>query len=102
MTLKGRHWLLLWLLLFLATAVAVVARQGDALRTARRLGRLREGRVTLEGAREELRRQIRTATSRSVLVPLMERAGFHLPSDSENTLIRVDTLGASRGRGGGP
>ncbi len=98
MTLKGRHWLLLWLLVFLGTAAAVVARQGDALRTARRVGELRERRVALEGAREELRRQIRTATSRSVLVPLLERAGFHVPGDSENTLVSVDTLAARRGR----
>jgi hypothetical protein len=98
MTVKGRHWFLLWLLLFLGTAVAVVARQGDALRTARRLGELRERRVALEGAREELRRQIRAASSRGVLVPLMERAGLHLPADSENTIVSVDTLAAGAGR----
>jgi hypothetical protein len=98
MTVKGRHWFLLWLLLFLGTAAAVVARQGDALRTARRLGELRERRVALEGAREELRRQIRAASSRGVLVPLMERAGFHTPADSENTIVSVDTLAAGAGR----
>ena len=98
MIVKGRHWLLLWLLLFLGMAVAVVARQGDALRTAHRLGELRERRVALEGAREELRRQIRAATSRGVLVPLMERAGFHAPSDSENTIVSIDTLAARTGR----
>ena len=98
MTVKGRHWFLLWLLLFLGTAAAVVARQGDALRTARRLGELRERRVALEGAREELRRQIRAASSRGVLVPLMERAGLHVPADSENTIVSVDTLAAGAGR----
>jgi hypothetical protein len=33
-----------------------------------------------------------------VLVPLMERAGFHAPSDSENTIVSIDTLAARTGR----
>jgi hypothetical protein len=28
----------------------------------------------------------------------MERAGFHTPADSENTIVRVDTLAAGAGR----
>ena len=89
--LKGRHWLGLWLLLFLAAAALVVTRQRSAILTARRLAELRDRRTTLEATRAELVRRIGNATSRDVLVPRMERAGLHLPSDSENIRIRVDT-----------
>jgi hypothetical protein len=44
MRLKGRHWVLLWLLIFLGGALVVVARQTAAFRTARRLHDLREER----------------------------------------------------------
>jgi len=45
MTLRGRHWLVLWLVLFLFTAAAVVTRQREALRVAQRLRELRERRT---------------------------------------------------------
>lgn len=59
---------------------------------------LQEKRTELEGRRTELLRQIGQATSREVLVPRMERAGLHLPSESENTLISLDSLVAGAGR----
>ena len=98
MTLKGRYWVVLWLLLFLGSAAAVVARQGEALRTAQRLAELRERRTALQGRRAELQRELGRATSRNVLVPLMERAGFHLPSDTENPFLSLDSLAAAAGR----
>jgi hypothetical protein len=94
--LKGRHWLGLWLLLFLLAAAAIVTRQRAAILTAGRLAELRERRSALEASHAELVRQIGRATSREVLVPRMERAGLHLPSDSENTRLSVDTASASR------
>ncbi len=97
MKLKGRHWLGIWLLVFLGAAVAVVARQRAALLSAGRLSELRERRQALEATRAELIRQIGRATSREVLVPRMERAGLHLPSDQENIPLRVDTT-SRRGR----
>jgi hypothetical protein len=95
MTLRGRHWILLWLVVFLGTAVAIATRQSQALGTARRLRVLQDRRTGLEARRTELLRRIDEATSREVLVPRMERAGFHLPRDSENILIRLDTLRAT-------
>ena len=89
--LKGRHWLGLWLLLFLVAAAIVVTRQRAAILTARRLTELRENRTALEARKAELVRRIGRATSREVLVPQMERAGLHLPSDSENTRLAVDS-----------
>jgi len=99
MRLKGRHWFFLWLMLFLGTALAVATRQGKGLSTARRLRILQDRRIELEGKRTELLRRIGELTSRDVLVPRMEQAGMHLPSESENILITLDSLVAGAGRG---
>lgn len=88
MRLKGRHWLMLWLVVFVVVLLAIAARQSAGFRTARRLGELREERTALEARRAELERQIRVASSRQVLVPIAERRlGLHQPSDSEFTLL---------------
>ena len=88
MRLKGRHWLMLWLVVFVCVLLAIAARQSAGFRTARRLGELREERTALEARRAELERQIRVASSRQVLVPLAERRlHLHQPSDSEFTLL---------------
>lgn len=89
--LKGRHWLAVWLLVFLGAAAMIVIRQRGAILTATRLGELRERRQALEASRAELVRAISRATSRDVLVPRMERIGLHLPSDTENVPLRVDS-----------
>jgi hypothetical protein len=93
MRLKGRHWLMLGLVVFVAVLLAVATRQSAGFRTARHLGELREERTGLEARRAELERQIRVASSRQVLVPLVERRlGLHEPSDSEFTLLPLPSL----------
>ena len=88
--------MLLWLLIFLGGAVAVVTRQTAALQTARRLHDLREERRSLEARRAELERRIRLASSRQVLVPMAKRTfGLHEPADSEFVLF-PDAPGAGR------
>jgi len=99
MRLKGRHWFFLWLMLFLGTALAIATRQSKGLATARQLRILQDRRIELEGKRTELLRRIGELTSRDVLVPRMEQAGMHLPSESENILITLDSLVAGAGRG---
>lgn len=96
--LKGRHWVLLWLLIFLGGAVAVVTRQTAAFHTARRLQDLRQERGSLEARRAELERRIRVASSRQVLVPLAQRTfGLHEPADSEFVLFPMPQVtGESR------
>jgi hypothetical protein len=98
MRLKGRHWVVLWLLIFLGGALVVVARQTDAFRTARRLRDLREERSNLEARRAEVELRIRVASSRQVLVPIAKRAlGLHEPADSEFVLFAVPaTPGSGR------
>jgi hypothetical protein len=87
---KGRHWVVLWLLVFLGGALVVVGRQTLAFRTARRLRELREERSNLEARRSDLERRIRVASSRQVLVPVARRAlGLHEPADSEFVLFAV-------------
>lgn len=95
MRLKGRHWLMLWLVVFVVVLLAITTRQSAGFRTARHLGELREERTTLEAHRAELERQIRVASSRQVLVPLAERRlSLHEPSDSEFTLLPLPPLPA--------
>jgi len=90
MTLKGRYWTLLWLLLFLGVALTVVSRQREAFATAARLSRLGEDRTALDARRADLEQQIRTATSRAVLVPRAERAlGLQLPGSGNSTTLTV-------------
>ena len=90
MRLKGRHWLMLWLVLLLGVLGAITARQAAGFRTARRLRELREERLALESRRAELERRIRAASSRQVLVPLAERTlGLHEPADSEFVLFAL-------------
>lgn len=89
MALKGRHWVAIWLLAFLAAAGLVVTRQTASYRAARALAEARAARAGLEGRRAELVRRIRTAESRRVLVPRAERLGLRLPADSEIILLPV-------------
>ncbi|MGH7592014.1 MAG: hypothetical protein ACREL2_11325 [Gemmatimonadales bacterium] len=94
MTLKGRHWVMLWLVVFLAVAGVVVARSTAALSTARALGDAREQRAALEARRGDLERRIREASSRQVLIPRVESAlGLHLPSDSDFVLFQPAPAG---------
>jgi hypothetical protein len=87
---KGRHWVVLWLLVFLGGALVVVGRQTSGFRTARGLRELREERSSLEARRADLERRIRVASSRQVLVPVARQAlGLHEPADSEFVLFAV-------------
>lgn len=96
MALRGRHWVAVWLLAFLAVAWVLIARQTAGLRAARALVEARADRAELEGRRAELERRIRTARSRAVLLPLArQRLGLRLPSDSEIVLLPVPD-GATR------
>lgn len=88
---KGRHWTMLWMLVFLATAMVIVGRQKSALATSRRLVKLESERTALDGKRTELEQAIHRAMSREVLVPLAERKlGLILPGGDNSTSILVE------------
>lgn len=92
---KGRHWVMLWLVVFLAVAGVVTARTAAGFRTAQALRDAREERAALEARRGDLEREIRRASSREVLVPRAESVlGLHLPSDSDFVLFQLPRAGA--------
>jgi hypothetical protein len=94
MRLKGRHWLMLWLIIFLGVLVAITTRQTAGFSTGRRVRELREQRLALEAQRGDLERRIRAGSSRQVLVPIVQRAlGLHEPADSEFVLFSVPPAG---------
>ena len=89
MTLKGRHWVAIWLAGFLAVAAIVVWRQGAAYAAARELSALGEARAALEVTKVASTGAIRRAKSRAVLVPLAERRlGLRLPQDTEIIILQ--------------
>lgn len=87
MQLKGRHLVLLWLLLFLVVASLIVARQSAAIADARELTQLRQTRATLEARQADLERRLRAASSRRVLGERAARLGLRAPADSELTML---------------
>jgi hypothetical protein len=82
---------MLWLVVFLAVAVAVQARQTASVVLSGRVTRLREERAALEAQRAALQRQIRLATSRKELGRRAEDLGLHFPQESEIDLLRLPT-----------
>lgn len=95
-TLKGRHWVVLWLTLFLAIAVIVQTRQLKAFAVAKQLGDLKDRHRTLDGVRADLERQISEASSRRVLLPRAESLGLHVPTDAEEAVLDLTPPPTSR------
>jgi hypothetical protein len=90
MTLKGRHWVMLWLVVALGTLGSVAARQTSGFATAQALRAARDERAGLESRRGELDRRIRQASSRQVLVPRAATdLGLHEPAASEITVLSI-------------
>ena len=90
MTLKGRHWVMLWLVVALGTLGSVAARQTSGFATAQALRAARDERAGLESRRGELDRRIRQASSRQVLVPrATANLGLHEPAASEITVLAL-------------
>jgi hypothetical protein len=86
---RGRFWVALWLVFFLAILAWVVARQTSAVVAASTLGDLEEQRGTLEARQAELMTRIRQARSRKVLIPRAAALGLRLPVDSEIIILQV-------------
>jgi len=89
---RGRHWVVLWLVVFLGVAVTIQARQAAAIRAARRVSQLREQRTALEAERAALEREIRLRTGRKELGRVAEdELGLHFPNDSEFTQLNLSS-----------
>jgi hypothetical protein len=90
MTLKGRHWVILWLVVALGTLGSVAARQTGGFATAQALRAARDERASLESRRGDLDRRIRQASSRQVLVPrATANLGLHEPAADEITVLAL-------------
>lgn len=90
MTLKGRHWVMLWLVVALVVLGTVTARQTFGFAAADALRVAREERAGLEARRGELERRIHEASSRQVLVPRATTSlGLHEPTATEMTVYTV-------------
>lgn len=89
---RGRHWVLLWLTLFLVVALAVAARQSAAIALAREVRERRTERLALEAKRADLERRIREASSRRVLGARAERLGLRYPTEREQQTLVVPFL----------
>jgi cell division protein FtsL len=87
MTLKGRHWLILWLVAFLVVATVVISRQTRAHLLAGKLQEAREQRRVLEAEMAELTRAVREASSREVISRKAEAMGMRVANGSEVTII---------------
>ena len=95
MSLKGRHWVLLWLVLFLVAAAAVISRQTRAYELAARLGELRTRRGELEAQAAELTKSIRAAQGRSILGPRARALGLRSAVDTELTIFAAPPVPAT-------
>ncbi|HEX6091173.1 MAG TPA: hypothetical protein VFZ13_13530 [Gemmatimonadales bacterium] len=84
---KGRHLVLLWLLVFLAVAAVVNGRQTRAYALAKRLSEVSARRDALDAEAAELQRRIQQASSRPVLGRRVEARGFHVAEDAEFELL---------------
>ncbi len=97
MTLKGRHWVMLWLALFLFVATVVQVRQTASIRMARRVAALRQERANLEARQADLERRIRDASSRPVLgKKAVVDLGLHFPRDSEQAPLPLPPFAGGR------
>ncbi len=85
---------MLWLVVFLAVAVAIQARQTAAVLTAQRVARLTEQKQALEAERSALQREIRLATGLKDLGRKAEtELGLHMPQDSEFVVFPLPSRG---------
>lgn len=90
MTLKGRHWVMLWLVVALGALGGVTMRQTAAFATVRDLRNARDERAALEARRGELERRIHQASGRQSLVPrAAANLGLHEPGAGEFTILTM-------------
>jgi hypothetical protein len=88
-TLRGRHWIAIWLAAFLATAGSVAWRQTVAFRAAGELRRLQSLHGVLETSRASVAAAVRRARSKDVLAPLVEgRLGLRPAADTEIVILQ--------------
>ncbi len=89
MKLRGRHWLILWLIAFLGVATMVIARQTRAHLVAGQLREVRERRRVLEAEMAELTRAIQHESSREVIGRKATAMGMRVASGGEIVIFPI-------------
>ncbi|MBX6331112.1 MAG: cell division protein FtsL [Gemmatimonadaceae bacterium] len=85
---RGRAWVALALLGFVLIGAGVIWRRAAGIAQAREVRALEQQRLQLQAERAQLESDIRTLSSRSMLVPIAERRlGMHIPSDTQVVII---------------
>ncbi len=86
---RGRTVLAVALLGFVLTAAAVIWRRAAGVEHARELRALEDKRLQLLAQRARLESEIREASSRSRLAPIVEkRLRMHVPNDTQVRILR--------------
>ncbi len=86
---RGRALVALVLLGFVLTAAAVIWRRAAGVEHARELRALEEKRLQLLAQRARLESEIREASSRGRLAPIVEnRLRMHVPNDTQVRILR--------------
>ncbi len=85
---RGRAWVALVLVSFVLVAASVIWRRTAGVEQARELRSLRMQRAQLEARKAQLESDIRRISSRSVLLPIVERRlDMHVPNDSQVVIL---------------
>lgn len=85
---RGRAWVALILVSFVLVAAGVIWRRTAGVEQATELRTLRERRAQLEGRKAQLEGDIRRLSSRSVLLPIVERhLDMHVPNDTQVVIL---------------
>ena len=87
MRVKGRIWLVFWVVFVLVILAWVIRRDTAGYMVASQLDSLRTRRSLLVGQRIDLRRRIGRASSRAVLIPRAESLGLRQSADSEIVIL---------------
>ena len=85
---RGRAWIALVLVSFVLIAASVIWRRTAGVEQARELRTLRDQRAQLEARKAQLEGDIRRISSRSSLVPIVERRlDMHVPNDTQVVIL---------------
>ena len=85
---KRGRWIVTGVLVaFVVVSAAIVARRSYGHREGLELTALQKRKANLESERVRLDQAIRNASSRARLLPVAERLGMHMPSESQIVVL---------------
>lgn len=85
---RGRWIVAAALLGFVLVSAAVVTRRSYGYRVGLELTALQRRKANLESERVRLDQEIRNASSRARLLPIAERLGMHMPSETQIVVLQ--------------